>query len=158
MISFVTSPEDRGQIARTILNALPEWFGIPTSVDAYVAGAKSSQMVVYRDAGASIGFLSLKRHTSAACEAYVLGVLPDLHRRGVGRALFAVAEAHLISEDCRYLTVKTLSADRPDPNYEKTRKFYEGIGFEPIEVFHDLWGSDNPCLLMIKQLDQEQRA
>lgn len=152
MISFVTSPEDRGEIARKILNALPEWFGIPTSVDAYVAGAKSCQMVVYRDTSTSIGFLSLKRQTSAACEAYVLGVLPDLHRRGVGRALFAAAEAHLISEGYRYLTVKTLSADRRDPNYEKTRKFYESIGFVPIEVFPDLWGAHNPCLMMIKRL------
>lgn len=158
MISFVTAVEDRGRIARTILDNLPDWFGIPTSVDAYVEGVKSCQMIVYRDAGTVIGFLSLKHQTPAACEAYVLGVLPDWHRRGIGRALFAAAEAHLVDESYRYLTVKTLSADRPDPNYEKTRKFYNGIGFEPIEVFPDLWGSDNPCLVMIKQLGQEQRA
>lgn len=49
--------------------------------------------------------------------------------------------------------MKTLSADHPDRHYAATRVFYEAMGFEPIEVFAELWGSDTPCLLMLKRLD-----
>jgi len=38
------------------------------------------------------------------------------------------------------------------PGYAATRRFYEAIAFEPIEVFPALWGPDNPCLLMLKGL------
>jgi hypothetical protein len=44
------------------------------------------------------------------------------------------------------LTVKTLSPSRPDPNYAGTRRFYEAVGFLPIEEFPTLWGANNPCL------------
>ena len=53
----------------------------------------------------------------------------------------------------RYLTVKTLSGSDPDPNYAKTRKFYEKCGFEPIEELSTLWGMENPCLYMLKTVD-----
>jgi hypothetical protein len=35
---------------------------------------------------------------------------------------------------------------------QETRKFYEAIGFVPLEVFPTLWGSENPCLVMIKNI------
>jgi len=50
----------------------------------------------------------------------------------------------------RFMTVKTLAASHPDPNYAKTRRFYEAIGFLPLEVLPTLWGCSNPCLLMLK--------
>jgi ribosomal protein S18 acetylase RimI-like enzyme len=36
-----------------------------------------------------------------------------------------------------------------------TRRFYEAIGFEPIEEFPTMWGNDNPCLLLVKPLKSE---
>ncbi|WP_405048659.1 GNAT family N-acetyltransferase [Rhizobium rhizogenes] len=46
----------------------------------------------------AIGFLSIKQHSNVAVEAYVLGVLPNKHRQGIGRSLFACAERHLIDK------------------------------------------------------------
>jgi GNAT superfamily N-acetyltransferase len=101
-------------------------------------------VVAYTHAGEAIGFLSLKHHTDAAAEAYVLGVHREHYRLGCGRAMFEAAECRLAAEGVRYLTVKTLAADHPDRNYAATRRFYEAIGFEPVEVFPTLWNGDNP--------------
>jgi GNAT superfamily N-acetyltransferase len=154
MIQIVDLQVGRGALARAVLSALPDWFGRPESVDDYVRAADALPMLAARLAdGRDIGFLSLKPQTPVAAEAMVLGVLPEWHRRGLGRRLFDAAERRLRTRGVRYLTVKTLSADHPDRHYAATRRFYEAIGFEPIEVFADLWGADTPCLFMLKRLD-----
>lgn len=153
MVTIELLERGRGEIARAVLAALPDWFGRPASVDAYVAAADHLPMLVARGPdGAVVGFLSLKEHSAVAAEAYVLGVMPEWHRRGVGRALFDRAVSHLAARGFRYLTVKTLAADHPDPHYAMTRRFYEAIGFEPLEVFPTLWDPDTPCLLMVMPL------
>jgi ribosomal protein S18 acetylase RimI-like enzyme len=152
-IKVEAATEGRGAVARAVLAALPAWFARPEAVDAYVAAADRLPMLVARDTeGRTVGFLSWKEHTDTAAEAYVLGVVPEWHRRGVGRALFRQAERHLVARGFRYLTVKTLAARHRDPNFAATRRFYEAIGFEPLEVLGELWGSDTPCLLMLKPL------
>lgn len=44
-------------------------------------------------------------------------------------------------------------ATSPDPNYAQTRRFYERLGFAPLDVFPTLWSPRNPCLQMVKVLD-----
>jgi ribosomal protein S18 acetylase RimI-like enzyme len=82
----------------------------------------------------------------------VLGVRPEWHRKGVGRKLFRHAETLLRARGVRFLTVKTVAAPDDDPVYGATRRFYEAIGFMPIEVFPTLWHERNPCLFMLKSL------
>ena len=48
--------------------------------------------------------------------------------------------------------MKSLTTSNDDPNYARTRLFYEAIGFLPIEEFPTLWGPENPCLLMLLSL------
>ena len=150
---FAISKLDQGRsdVARSILETLPEWFGIPDARENYIGEATHLPMFIAQtEEGKIIGFLSLKHHTSAAAEAYVLGVRREYHGRGCGRALFEAAVSCLAITGVRYLTVKTLGPTDPDPHYAATRRFYEAIGFEPIEVFPTLWNEDNPCLLMLK--------
>jgi hypothetical protein len=54
-----------------------------------------------------------------------------------------------------FLQVKTQGPGYPDAGYEKTRQFYAGIGFQPLEEIHGLWPG-LPCLIMIKYLGQGQ--
>ncbi len=146
--------EGKGQLCREILTSLPEWFGIPKAIDAYVGGVEEQPMLVCKKASSDviIGFLSLRFHTKVAAEAYVLGVRREEHRQGCGRALFDAGAQLAKTRGALFLTVKTLAASHPDPHYQSTRKFYERIGFLPIEVFESLWGRENPCLLMLKPL------
>ena len=34
----------------------------------------------------------------------------------------------------------------------ETRAFYAAAGFRPLEVITEVWGPDDPCLLMVRPL------
>lgn len=145
--------QHKNKVCREILEALPEWFGIPESIDEYVDGVENMPMLVAKDQSDNIiGFISLKIQTSSAVEAYVLGIRKEWHRKGCGNILFKAAENKAKDLGAKFLTVKTLADTNPDINYTATRRFYESFGFKPIEIFPSLWSPENPCLLMLKIL------
>jgi GNAT superfamily N-acetyltransferase len=149
---LVDNPTKREDICAEILGALPRWFGIPAARDAYIAEASSlPTFAVYED-GRPVGLLTLKVHNAWTAEIHVIGVLPARHRKGVGRAL--VEQAVRVSREERrtILTVKTLAEEHPDPYYAATRAFYRALEFRPLEVFPELWGAANPCLVMARVL------
>jgi GNAT superfamily N-acetyltransferase len=142
----------KSEIARAILEDLPEWFGIAAGREDYIRAAATLPMLGFVAGDEVLGFVSLKRQTEVATEAFVLGVKRSHHRQGIGRRLFAAAEARLREEGILYFTVKTVAADRPNEAYAATRRFYAAMGVAPLEVFPTLWGPDNPCLLMVKRI------
>ena len=142
----------KGELCRKILSSLPDWFGIPEAIELYVREVETLPVIAAEVGDQLVGIVSFKQHTPFAAEIHVMGVLPDFHRRGVGRALVAEAEAMARSEDLAFLTVKTLSPARENSAYEMTRAFYQGVGFVPIEEFPKLWGPATPALQLIKCL------
>lgn len=50
----------------------------------------------------------------------------------------------------KFLMVKTLGESHPDVNYKSTREFYYKAGFFPLEEIKEIWGKENPCLIMVK--------
>ena len=141
-------PEARSELCREILTALPDWFGIEEAVDAYVRdGAGLPTFAAGRD-----GFLALKQHTEAAGEIYVMGVRPERRRHGLGTALLEAAESFLRAREVEYLQVKALGPSDPSEHYAATRSFYAARGFRPLEELTAIWGEENPCLIMVKQL------
>jgi GNAT superfamily N-acetyltransferase len=107
----------RGAICREVLEALPEWFGIPASVENYVVAADKLPMLACFDpTGDVVGFVSVKAHTAFAAEVYVMGVKRPWHRLGIGRALIEATVELAISLGVQFLTVKTLSPSNDDPN------------------------------------------
>jgi coenzyme F420-0:L-glutamate ligase/coenzyme F420-1:gamma-L-glutamate ligase len=145
----IDSPDERSRLAESVLRALPEWFGIEEATRSYIHGVASLQTFAADDGA---GFLSLKRHTERAAEIYVMGVRPDRHRDGIGRALVRTAEAWCAQQGVEYLQVKTLADASPSAHYARTRAFYEAVGFVPLEVLPDLWDSHNPALLLVKHV------
>jgi coenzyme F420-0:L-glutamate ligase / coenzyme F420-1:gamma-L-glutamate ligase len=145
----IDDPAERSRIAEAVLRDLPEWFGIEEATQGYIdAAATLPTFVVERDAG----FLCLKQHTPRAAELYVMGVRREHHRRGIGRALVAAGESWCRAHRIRYLQVKTLGPSRPDPEYDRTRAFYEALGFIALEELRGLWGEENPALLLVKDV------
>ncbi|MDP7028986.1 MAG: GNAT family N-acetyltransferase [Phycisphaerales bacterium] len=136
-----------------ILRSLPEWFGIESSIIEYVEKIEQlpTTLAMHRDE--AIGFLTIDQHFPSSSELHVLGVRPEWHRKGVGRLLLAEAERHVRRTGGRYLQVKTLSPRRICEHYERTRRWYEAMGFSPLTEFPTLWDEANPCLQMIKVLD-----
>ena len=139
-----------GAICGDVLATLPEWFGFPESVAAYVEAAEREPTVVATLDGRDCGILTLVLHSPYAAEIVVMGVLPEHHRAGIGRAMLEAAESWLAQRDITYLQVKTLSPRAADEGYAATRAFYFGCGFRPLEEMPELWGADQPALQMIK--------
>jgi len=146
----------QGAVCGPILRALPEWFGIEAALVQYIRDVDELPTFVTFEDRRAVGFMTVKRHFSQSAELYVLGVLPEMHHQGIGRALFYAVEVYLHQQGVEYLQVKTLSAVHPDKGYAKTRAFYEALGFRPLEEFPMLWGEANPCLLMVKSVDVRQ--
>lgn len=144
----------QGAVGEALLRTLPEWFGIEAAVLHYRdAMATLPTWLARSDTGTVLGFLTLKVHTPYAAEIYVMGVLPTVHRQGVGRALVQAAEAFLRTQGIEYLQVKTLAPSHPDEGYARTRAFYLALGFRPLEELPQVWGAENPCWLMVKRLE-----
>jgi GNAT superfamily N-acetyltransferase len=99
-----------------------------------------------------VGFATVRPTSEDALELHVMGVLADWHRRGVGGALVERAAAYARAEGFALLHVKTLAASDPDPGYAATRAFYAAEGFLPLEVIPEVWGADDPCLLLVRPL------
>lgn len=134
-----------------ILRSLPDWFGIEDAIRHYVAEIEGLETQVAEAGDRVTGFLSLKPHNAHAAEIYVMAVAPDLHRAGIGRALVEHAARSLRTRSFEYLQVKTLGPSRESAGYAGTRRFYERLGFRPLEE-NNLWGEANPCLVMVKHL------
>jgi GNAT superfamily N-acetyltransferase len=154
----VTSGEQDPVTVERLLRLLPDWFGIPASNAGYVAAARQLPTYLARpttDGGAGrsdpVGVLLAHRHFAEAAEIHLLAVEPRLHRQGVGRALVFALESDLIADGCRVLQVKTLGPSKPHEGYARTRQFYRAVGFWPLEEV-GLWGPDNPCLILVKDL------
>jgi len=134
---------------------LPGWFGIESSNVGYVAAARRLPAYLAwpadREESQPSGVLLAVRHYPCSAEIYLMAVDPARHRSGAGRALVQALEADLIADGVEFLQVKTQGPGRPDAGYAKTRLFYTGVGFQPLEEIDGLWPGI-PCLMMIKSL------
>ena len=142
----------QGAVCRAILDALPDWFELEEANAHYVAEAEVLPCLVARRDDRALGLLMLKTHTPYAAEIALLGVRPEVHRQGIGRALVLAAEDQLRAAGVEYLQVKTLGPSHPDLGYAGTRAFYERLGFRPLEEIATIWDASNPCLIYVKAL------
>ena len=141
-----------GQVCENILRALPDWFGIESSLIQYVKDADIMPTMLAKDEDDVIGFITIKKHFPESADIHCMGILPKYHRKGIGKLLIKELENYLKDEGVKILQVKTVSADRDCDAYAKTRAFYKAVGFLPLEIFPNLWDEANPCLVLIKQI------
>lgn len=153
-IEEIHDQKAKREISTSILAALPNWFGIPASTQAYIEESSQLPFFAAIDQSKALAFISMKANTPYTAEIYVMGVLPDCHNRGIGRALFEKASRWAQKNGYEFLQVKTLDVSHPDVYYARTREFYLAVGFRPLECLPEIWGKDNPCLIMIKHIDQ----
>lgn len=141
-------------ICETVLRSLPQYFGIEKAVKDFVKGVQDKYFLSVQIGKIPVGFASLKEHNEFTSELYVIGLVEELHRNGIGKKLMEKVERYLSEQGKKYLTVKTLGPSREDDEpYNKTRNFYRAVGFVPLEDFESLWDEENPCLFMVKAID-----
>ena len=148
MIRQIDDPQQKKNIARDILCALPEWFGIPESTENYIRESAEQTMVAALDGDRADGFLCLKQTGKDTVELAVMGVRKELHRRGIGRRLFEAAKAIAVSQGYSFMQVKTVQMGHYE-EYDRTNRFYLSLGFKEFECFPTLWDEWNPCQIYV---------
>lgn len=142
------------EIAREILEALPDWFGIPEAREAYIADSEKQIFFAALEGGIPKGFLCLKETGKNTVELAVMGVLKELHRQGIGRRLFLAARERARNAGYSFLQVKTVEMGHYR-EYDATNQFYLSLGFREFEVFPTLWDEWNPCQIYVMYLGKE---
>ena len=151
MIREIQEPAEKQKIARTILEALPDWFGIEESREGYINESADLPFFAAFDGEQPIGFLCLKETGKETVELCVMGVLQEYHRKGTGRALLEKAKEAAVRMGYSFMQVKTVQMGRYE-DYDRTNRFYLSLGFKEFEVFPLLWDEWNPCQVYVMSL------
>lgn len=151
MTIIINEKEEKQQIARLILEALPEWFGIPEAREEYISSGADQTMIATFQSDSPIGFLCLKETGRDTMELHVMGVLKEYHRQGIGSLMFQQAKEFAKEKGYSFLQVKTVQMGRY-PEYDETNQFYLSQGFKELEVLPELWGEANPCQIYVMSL------
>lgn len=154
-IQMLDDRQEKQRVARVILEALPEWFGIPEAQENYIRESADEIMLVSSEGGEPDGFLCLKETGRDTLELAVMGVLKEYHRQGVGTALVRAAKRIARERGYSFLQVKTVQMGRY-PEYDATNRFYLSLGFKEFEVFPTLWDEWNPCQIYVMSVDDSE--
>ena len=150
-IEEVKDENQKKAVVAEVLKDLPEWFGIPESTQAYIEGATTLQVWVAYQESDLTGFISLSYSSEDCAEIDCLGVKKAYQGRKIGNQLLATLESEA-RKKVDYLQVKTV-AEGSNKDYDRTNVFYRSLGFKKLEIFPQLWGSQNPCQILIKKLE-----
>ena len=152
IVRNIEDADEKTAITLKIMHSLPAWFSPPEDIERKSITHRKYPFIAAFDDDAPIGFVALKIHNQYTADIYNLGVLEPYHRQGVGRRLIEATELYCTNNAYLYLTVKTLDSSADYEPYERTRAFYQKMGFIPLEVFTTFWDEENPCLFMAKWL------
>ena len=150
-VKTITDNNEKLYIARLILEALPDWFGIPEAREDYIRESAEQFFAAAYEGDRPIGFICLKETGKHTAELAVMGVLKEYHRKGAGAALFEKARQAAKDRGYSFLQVKTVQMGRY-PDYDATNRFYIALGFKEFEVFPTLWDENNPCQVYVMAL------
>ena len=151
VIKEVKDEEQKMAVVAEVLKDLPEWFGIPESTQAYIEGVKDLQVWAAFQESDLLGFVSVSYSSEDCAEIDCLGVNKAHQGRGIGSQLLATLESEA-RKNFDYLQVKTV-AEGSNKDYDRTNAFYCRLGFKKLEIFPQLWGSQNPCQILIKKMN-----
>ena len=148
MIEQIHDPAEKRRIARAVLEALGDWFGVEESRERYIKESAGQTFFADVREGEPVGFLCLKPTGDATVELAVMGVLVAYHRQGVGRRLFERARQSAREAGYEFIQVKTVRMGCYE-DYDRTNLFYRSLGFREFEVFPTLWDEANPCQVYV---------
>ena len=150
-IECIENPESKKAIARKVLEALRDWFGIDESREQYIAESANEIFVAAREGNEYVGVLCLKETGRETVELAVMGVLREHHRSGIGKSLFEAAKAIALDKGYLFMQVKTVKMGVYE-DYDITNRFYQSCGFREFEVIPGLWDEANPCQIYVMYL------
>ena len=154
MITVIQDAETKQRVSRSILEALPDWFGIPEARETYIRESADQLMMASWAGDEPNGFLCLNQTGCDTVELAVMGVLREYHRQGIGRSLFETARSIAIEKGYSFMQVKTVQSGWYE-EYDATNRFYQSRGFKEFEVMPTLWDKWNPCQIYVMALESK---
>lgn len=151
MIKQIFDENEKRRIVRYVLEALTDWFGIPQAREDYIEKSAGQLFLAAIENSAPVGFLYLKESGKDTVELYVMGVLKEYQRRGIGRDLFEEAKKIALENGYSFIQVKTVQMGRYE-EYDRTNQFYINMGFKEFEIFPTLWDERNPFQIYVMAL------
>ncbi|MEF9892860.1 MAG: GNAT family N-acetyltransferase [Anaerorhabdus sp.] len=151
MIIEIKNEDQKERITRSILDQLPDWFGIQEAIDEYAIDSRQYPFWIASENEKTVGFISLKETSPYTCEIYVIGVLPDYHGRKIGTQLFEAFKSYAKEKNYSFIQVKTVKQGIYS-YYDKTNQFYQHLGFKELEAFPKLWDEKNVCQIYIQSI------
>lgn len=111
----------------------PGWFDKIALNVSVPRDIKALPTFVAEDGGRTLGFITYSKEGDKGDIKWI-GVDPRFHRQGIGSKLYAVVEEILKREGVREVRVETVSVLTEYEPYERTRAFYEKMGFRVEKV------------------------
>jgi len=137
-----------------VLRTLPRWFDIEDSLLEYARNTEHLPTFAVNGAQGLVGFMSVQQHFESSWEVHCIAIAMHHRGQGLGKELHRHAEDWLVSKGASILQVKTLDTSHPSPEYAETRKFYQALSYQAVEVFPTLWGEGLPVLQLVKWLSR----
>ena len=128
----ISDGAEKARLCAEITAELPMWFGRPEANAHYIRNIVDRDVLAGMIDGHIRGLIALEDHFAVTCNIWWLGVSPSAHRRGIGRALIERAAEQARARGCRRLAVETMSPRANSPEYDRTRLFYQAVGFVPF--------------------------
>ena len=158
MIRAILSPDEVSRACEHLIGLLPDWFGLPESNAAYVAGvAECTCYGAFDTAGTCIGLIALRPHFETTLEVWWMGVDPGRHRQGIGEKLIGAAVDEASRLGCSAMVLTTLGEESDDPGYAATRRFYLAQGFRAL-VHDHMADPECPMIWMIRHVDRAEAS
>ena len=138
-------------VVEAILRSLPQWFGIDSAIETYVADAARLDSFLAVSGGRAIGVALVRRRFVESAELALMAVDAGHRGRGIGRRLVEHVVEVLRRDSVALLQVRTVGESFVDDGYAQTRAFYRALGFLPLQEIDGLeW--DGPTLVMVLPL------
>lgn len=150
-IKQIVDNVEKQKITRYVLEALPDWFGIPEAREEYIKDSVEKIYFCAYNENKPVGFLYLKETGKDTVELAVMGILKEYHRNGIGKELFSHAKIAAYEKGYSFIQVKTVQMGKYE-EYDKTNLFYLALGFKEFELFPTLWDEWNPCQIYVMAL------
>jgi ribosomal protein S18 acetylase RimI-like enzyme len=152
-LHIIKGQENHIQACLEIVKKLPEYF-TDKAVLNMAKDLQHQDFLVATISDKPVGFVSFTQKNPQIAEITWMAVELEHQRHGIGTAMVDFGINQLKTNDIQILEVKTLAPDPEAPQYDKTRKFYQRLGFIHLETIDPYpgWDLGNPCALYVKVL------
>lgn len=132
----------------------PQWFTESALREIAHAIRMHNGFVALRD-GRIVGFATyLPNNIDRRAELTWIGVIPELHRRGIGQALVEAIAHELAEKGFQAIEVSTLASTVEYEPYARTRNFYHAVGFADVSVEKNGFPNGDDKLLLRRPLSK----